>query len=256
MLMPWASLVAHFSRLNLHTSDRLTFSLNNLGLVAKPFATSIYMRFERRTSFPTSLPMELFQPFFVHNPMKSIRRTRTSGDKPIQDDHPCPPLIKLLAIVTALDVNIFPLTWRPALEVLGEGLTGSVSQSPLNAQVAFAFKRFNPLSANVPGCSDAAWLSSGYDALLSEIIALSSSKIYDHPNVVNLEGLCWEIRRDSEEVWPVLVFRKADLGSLDKFLSFSSADWLSFDNLMAIAGDVAKGLLAFHDCSKLSVQQG
>ena len=233
------------ARCNLRNLDHLiSVALNDLGL------RNLQLEHILGTSYFTSLLMEPFQPFFVHIPRSSIRRTRTTGDKQITDEHPCPPLIKLLAMATALGVDFLPLTWRPALEILGEGLTGNVSQSPLDAQITFAFKRFNPSSANVPGCSDAAWLSSGYDALFSEIIVLQFPTIRNHPNVAGLEGLCWEIRKDSEEVWPVMIFRKADLGSLDKFISLPVVDVLGVEHRMRIGGEIAKGLLALHDCSK------
>lgn len=52
-----------------------------------------------------------------------------------------------------------------------------------------------------------------------------------------------------------MIFRKADLGSLDKFLSLPLVDELEVEHLMHIGGEIAKGLLALHDCSKLSMQQ-
>ena len=56
--------------------------------------------------------------------------------------------LRCLSVALALGVNIFPLTWRPGLEDLGEGATGRISQAPMNSKVTFAFKRFNRVNRN------------------------------------------------------------------------------------------------------------
>jgi serine/threonine protein kinase len=198
----------------------------------------------------SNMNMDSFQPFFPFSSGTSVCSCALS--KPIRgaDEHPHPPLIRLLAIATALDLNILPLMWRPALETLGEGATGRISQSPLDANISLAFKRFSRLSNSIPNLSDADMLSLQYNAMISEVVALNCPEIYDHPNVVNLEGLCWEILKDSEEVWPVMVFRKAELGSLNNFLSLPEASEIDFDDLIGICGEVAKGLRIMHLCGK------
>ena len=204
------------------------------------------------TSVYLTRAMELFQPSFgtYHIPILEECSSIASEGVRSLHSHPCPPLLKIIAIATTLETNIFPLTWRPALETLGEGLTGNVSQSPLNANISLAFKRLNGFLDRDSNRSDTEPSLSPFDAMLSEILVLSSPSIYDHPNVVNLEGLCWEIVKETEDVWPVMVFRKADSGNLPKFLSRPEALGLDSEDLISLCGEVAKGLQALHMSSK------
>jgi hypothetical protein len=158
-------------------------------------------------------------------------------------------IIRVLSIATALDVNIFPLTWRPALEGLGEGATGRISQSPMNARISLAFKRLSRWS-RCQGLSEAQFRALQHKALVSEMVALSCPELYGHPNIANLEGLCWELSNEghSPEALPVLVFRKAEFGDLRRFLSLPEAENLEIGNRLDICGEIAKALEIMHLC--------
>jgi len=181
-------------------------------------------------------------------------RPRITVGKSLQESHDQPHqnLIRLLTVAIALKVNILPLTWRPALESLGEGATGLVSQSPLNSQIEFAFKRFNRVNRS-PTLSEADFRTLQYDAMISEMVTLSCPQIYDHPNIVNLEGLCWELLPGSDEVWPVLAFRKAEGGDLLHFLSSPDALEFDSDDLLTVCGEVGKALRMMHLCGTVNL---
>lgn len=174
----------------------------------------------------------------------SIGERSLQGDDPLHRD-----LIRLIAIATALKVDILPLTWQPALESLGQGGTGWISQSSLNDRVSFAFKRFNR-TKTTPELTESEFRALQFDAMISEIIVLSCPEVYGHPNVINLEGLCWEISRPSGEVWPVLVFQKAKCGDLRNFLTLPEAEDLTLDTRIEICGEVAKALRIMHQCGE------
>ena len=91
-----------------------------------------------------------------------------------------------------------------------------------------------------------------YDALISEMVVLSHPDIYEHPNIANLEGICWEMVPESEEVWPVMVFRKAEDGDLNQFLSPSKAVKVDSEGLIGLCGEVAKALKLMHQCGMLT----
>lgn len=157
--------------------------------------------------------------------------------------------VRLLSVAMLLKVNLLPLTWSPALEGLGSGATAQISQFSLNVQTTFAFKRFNHINPN-SDLSDEQFLNQQYNALIAEIIALSSPHIYNHPNIVNLEGISWEILDDSVGVFPVLVFRRAECGDLRRFLSSPEAVDLSFDDRLAICVEVVRALKIMHECGR------
>lgn len=194
--------------------------------------------------------MDTFRPFSLFGTDASVSGCVVSMSTQETEGIPHPPFIKLLAIATALDVNILPLTWRPDLEVLGEGATGRVNQSHLNTEVSLAFKRFSRANTitNIPSCD---MRSLQYKAITAEIVALSCPDVYDHPNIVNLEGVGWEVVEDSEEVWPVLVYRKAECGNLNDFLSLPEGAAMELDDLVSVCGEVAKGLRIMHLCGTL-----
>jgi hypothetical protein len=158
-------------------------------------------------------------------------------------------IIRVLSIATALDVNIFPFTWRPALEGLGEGATGRISQSPMNARISLAFKRLGRWNRS-QGLSEAQFRALQDKALVSEMVALSCPELYGHPNIVNLEGLCWELSNEghSLEAWPVLVFKKAEFGDLRRFLSLPEAEYLEIKDRLDICGEIGKALEVMHLC--------
>ena len=122
----------------------------------------------------------------------SATASRTNGD--VQSD-----LISFLSIVQECDVDYLPITWQPALGTLGVGGSGTISQLTFITEKPLAFKRFHQ-SEN----SDVDFLPP-----MSEVLILSQPPIQNHPNIVDLEGICWEIKPWTEKVAPVLVFEKA-----------------------------------------------
>jgi serine/threonine protein kinase len=194
--------------------------------------------------------MDSLQSFYQFNFGNLPGRSAVSKKLGSQNNYAHPPLLRLLAVAAALEVNVLPLTWRPALEELGKGATGQISQSPLNAQISLAFKRFSSTTNDNGDLTETELRRRQYDAIVAEVVALSTSKIYNHPNVANLEGICWEVEKLSGEIWPVLAFRKADCGSLNHFLSLPDAEDMDLDDLIDICGEVAKGLRIMHLCSK------
>jgi hypothetical protein len=173
----------------------------------------------------------------------------TIGERQLHEGDSHQDLIRLLAIANALKVEILPLTWQPGLETLGQGGTGSVNQSYVNDRVSFALKRFRRVNPN-PQLTDRKFRSLQFDAMISEMVVLRYPEVYAHPNVVRLEGICWEVVRPSGEVWPVLVFQKAELGDLRRALTLPEAKDIDLDMKIAICGDVAKALRIMHQCGE------
>ena len=159
-------------------------------------------------------------------------------------------IFRFYSMALGFGVYILPLVWNPSLEQLGEGATGRISQSPLNKAASFAFKRFSPWRIQ-SGLSKEKFRSLQYQSMISEIAALQDLPLYNHPNVVNLEGLSWEILND-KEVLPVLVFKKAEFGDLENFLSLPEAADLTIEDRMAICGEISRALLTMHERGTLT----
>src|SRR5271155_2395565 len=127
-------------------------------------------------------------------------------------------LIAVLALAQRLRIDFIPITWQAALGSIGEGGEGRINQSLIDLQTSFAFKRFKgDERARAP-----------FQNIIREMIVLSQASIREHPYIVRLEGICWDIPQD-DRVWPVLVFQKAHFGDLYHFCRSGAGRDLSME---------------------------
>ena len=76
--------------------------------------------------------------------------------------------------------------------------------------------------------------------MIAEMTILMRRDIRRHQNIITFVGACFELSSVSDEVWPVLVFTKANPGDLHTFLS--NCGPLDVPTLAAFCGEVAKGI--------------
>ena len=141
-------------------------------------------------------------------------------------------LIAFLSIVQECDVDYLPITWQPALSTLGVGGSGTIRQSTFMTKKPLAFKQFHN--------SD-----SGFLPMISEVLILSQPPIRNHPNIVDLEGVCWEIKPSTEKAVPVLVFEKASW-DLQQFMSVREGMDMSFEDRLKMCANVGDAIMALH----------
>jgi len=158
----------------------------------------------------------------------SASTNRSKGD--VQND-----LIAFLAIVQKCNVSYLPITWQPALSTLGVGSSGTISQSTFDTNMPLAFKRYHD-------SGDSDW---DFLPLISEVLILSQPSIESHPNIVDLEGVCWEIEPRTEKVVPVLVFEKAAC-DLKQFMNASEGMKMSIDDRLKICADIGSAIMTLH----------
>ena len=155
----------------------------------------------------------------------------TSGtNRVVQSD-----LIAFLSIVQKCNVDYLPITWQPALSTLGVGGSGTISQSTFITEKPLAFKRFHD-SEN----PDASFLP-----MMSEVLILGQPPIQNHPNIVDLEGVCWEIKPRTEKAAPVLVFEKAPW-DLQQFMNVREGMDMVLEDRLKICADVGGAIVALH----------
>jgi len=158
----------------------------------------------------------------------SASPNRTNGN--LQND-----LITFLSIVQKCDVGYLPITWQPALSTLGVGGSGTISQSTLIPDMPLAFKRFHHKDNS----------EMDFLPLMSEVLILSQPPIRSNSNIVNLEGICWEINRNTEIAVPVLVFEKA-AWDLHQFMNVSEGMNMSIDDRFKLCADIGSAIMALH----------
>ncbi|ETS86985.1 hypothetical protein PFICI_00813 [Pestalotiopsis fici W106-1] len=135
-------------------------------------------------------------------------------------------LITFLAAVQGLDLGIFSIPWQSARRAIGDGGTSQISQASVNPETSIAFKRVST--------HDKLQLDDGeiLRRLLSEILVLGHPEVRDHPHILDLQGVSWDVSVKADEnnassasaaspsssaVYPVLMFEMSRHGDLYNF---------------------------------------
>ncbi len=177
-------------------------------------------------------------------------------------------LITFLGVAQKLRIQLLPITWHPALDHIGQGATAEVREAVANINFSFAFKR--PVVGSSFDFDFEAFERRLLPCLIDEISILGHPRMRKHPNIIDLEGICWEIisekgRRISREIpvdfttggqgiVPVLVFQKSEYGDLYHFMKQDGGKELSFSDRIAICIDIAKGVAEMHSQGRLSIK--
>lgn len=175
-------------------------------------------------------------------------------------------MITFLGVAQKLRIQLLPITWQPTLDCIGQGATAEIRESVANINFSFAFKRpavrlyfnFEAFERRLLPC------------LIDEISILGHPRIRKHPNIIDLEGICWEIissnrMRISREIAvdfttgdqgivPVLVFQKSKYGDLYHFMMQDRSKELGFSDMVNICIDVARAIAEMHSQGKLSTE--
>jgi hypothetical protein len=145
--------------------------------------------------------------------------------------------IAVLALTQRLEIDLLPITWQVSLDSLGQGGQGKINQALVNIQTSFAFKHFKRDER------DPFW------EIVQEIVVLRHPVVRDHPFIIQLIGICWDIP-DNNQVWPVLVFEKTHLGDLYHFARSSIGENLSLKDKLKVCVEIGIALRDMHHNSK------
>lgn len=172
-------------------------------------------------------------------------------------------LITFLGVAQKLRIQLLPVTWQPALDCIGQGATAEIREAIATIDFSFAFKRppvrsyfnFEAFERRLLPC------------LQDEISVLGLPRIRKHPNIIDLEGICWEIisekgMRISREIpadfiagnqgiVPVLVFQKSKYGDLYHFMMQDGGKKLGFSDKIEICIDIARAIAEMHSQGRL-----
>ena len=165
-------------------------------------------------------------------------------------------LITFLGVAQQLGIDFLPITWQPALEYFGRGATAEIWEAVMNLQASFAFKR--------PLCRFKKLDSQMLSSLIAEISILGHPSIRKHSNIVQLEGISWQVfSGDGDSVSkqepvfsakegglvPVLVFEKTRHGDLYRFMTTDKGKQLGFAERLDMCVSIAGAVAAMHSSS-------
>jgi hypothetical protein len=160
--------------------------------------------------------------------------------------------ISFVSLAHQLEIDFMDVTWQPALHLLGVGGSSQIHVSNLvTKQLTFAFKSTIPRRGR-PQLSLMGADRQRFRSLVCEVLVLRHPEVRDHPNITSLLGISWDFRNNS--VWPVLVFPKADEGSLEDFIHGSKGTNAFLEDLIRICADIALGLDSLHGNSTFSLR--
>lgn len=175
---------------------------------------------------------------------RSVLSTKTStADGKNTQDRPETPGIafaRFFSQAMRLNVPFLPMTWDAGRDNIGSGATSSVNEA-LNLNLSLAFKRVDRRRPE----------RQIYETLTREIAVLAHKSVRDHPKMVQLQGICWDLD-DDDRPWPVLLFPKSHLGDLRKFMTLQEGRILDFDQRLSLCLDVGTALLDMHAIGILS----
>ena len=156
--------------------------------------------------------------------------------------------ITFLAVIQKLQIEILPITWQAARRPIGVGATGRINEALINLHVSFAFK----CVADRQKESEAE--ERIFQAFISEVTVLCHVSLRNHPNIVELQGVCWDIAsedKSEDKVWPVLVFEKTQYGDLNNFAMLPVGRELCFAKRLQLCVDVGTAISEMHSHSRV-----
>src|SRR4051812_47790628 len=98
--------------------------------------------------------------------------------------------ISLLSAFQKNNVDIVPTTWQPGFGLLGQGTQGTINQSDVSLQHSFGFKRVRESEGE----------HTNFGSQITEINILYADGIRDHPHIINIEAVCWEVFANPDRV--------------------------------------------------------
>ncbi|KAF2133872.1 hypothetical protein P153DRAFT_306501 [Dothidotthia symphoricarpi CBS 119687] len=148
-------------------------------------------------------------------------------------------ILGFLNFIHKLGVDIVPITWQSARQPIGWGATSQINEAHISITTSFAFK-----------CASDAQkqrgLSKVLEALMNEIGVLAQPSIRNHPNVVDLQGICWDVESE-HEIWPVLILGKSEFGNLHDFVSLPNGRALSTEQRLELCVDIGTAIQDMHN---------
>jgi hypothetical protein len=148
--------------------------------------------------------------------------------------------LTFLGVTQQCQFDFLPITWHPALENVGKGATAEIREALIDIQMSYAFKRFRPSEHDEQKV---------FLQLISEVSILGLEGIRDHPNVIKLEGIAWDIQANGK-VWPVLVFEKTAHGDLGAFFASELGMNLPMKERLKLCTNIGNAVRDLQSCRK------
>lgn len=160
---------------------------------------------------------------------------------------PCD-LLTFLGFAQKLHIAILPITWQTLRLPIGRGAMGKINETLINPRTSFVFKCATDKQKEDSQRNDGTEARI-ISAFINEIIVYGHASEWSHPNIVELQGICWDIA-PNDKIWPVLVFEKTHYGDLHSFISQFSQRKLYVTLRKKLCVDVGRAISHMHSNGK------
>jgi hypothetical protein len=163
--------------------------------------------------------------------------------------------VSVIACAQRYGIDLLSITWQEAqveeLNMLGKGGQSAIFQSSVSLKEEFAFKTSSPDKRDGGGQN----IHAIFRELLVQILIHGHPALRDHPNILRLEALGWELedpQAPETPVWPVLIFEKTKHKSLEVFVGSEEGRDLDMRQRLSLCANIASALATMHANSEFS----
>lgn len=156
--------------------------------------------------------------------------------------------ITFITIIQKLKIEILDFTWQAVRQPIAVGATDQINEVLINLHTSTVFKRVSYEQKERESEETI------FQMLINEVVVLGHESIRNHPNIVELQGICWDISSDDkgdEKTWPILVFKKAEHKDLYNFAMLPVGRELCFAERLKLCMEVGTAIRDMHSNSRL-----
>ncbi|KAJ3486615.1 hypothetical protein NLG97_g6579 [Lecanicillium saksenae] len=146
--------------------------------------------------------------------------------------------LSFLATAQALEIGFLAMAWD-ASGSFAAGGTSTIHQTLVNLDTNFAFKTYSEGTVAEEQM---------FRMLITEITILRQPSVREHANLIQLQGICFDVSFKDNKPWPVLVFEKSPLGDLYRFTA--NEGWnMTLEDRLSFCADIGKAMADMHSNS-------
>jgi hypothetical protein len=145
-------------------------------------------------------------------------------------------LLSFFSAVQDLQIEILPLTWQDGDAGIAGGATSRINMLPVDLQTSLVFKCVSDKQKRTYAAGII------FQTLIFEIEVLHDRLLRKHPNIMNLQAVCWDIP-SSDHVWPALVFEMSPYGDLYSFAQVPAGRDISVVDRLKLCIEAGKAII-------------